>query len=192
MPAAFGSCGRENFELAKFRPSTVSGEGRCALSQGTTSRVKATRKTATKTTKQTTTSKKMRDSHAAGTYKWSKVRSSQCASDRLFGLSRRGRGVGLGRSAGKRAGRTEDGYYILGRRLWDALSLINSYYEINDFGPLAVPGEVRPRLITYLLPIYFLFISYSITYFIFVTFSILPIYSVAFFNTLDSLFLKGK
>ena len=69
---------------------------------------------------------------------------------------------------------------ILGRRLWDALSLINSYYETNDFGSLAVPGGFRSGLITYLLPIHFLFISYSITYFIFVTFSILPIYFVAF------------
>ena len=84
--------------------------------------------------------------------------------------------MGLGRSAGKRAGRTEDGYYILSRRLWDALSLINSYYETNDFGSLAVPGGFRSGLITYSLLIYFLFISYSITYFIFVTFSILPIY----------------
>ena len=31
MASAFGSCGRETFELAKFRPSTVSAEGRCTL-----------------------------------------------------------------------------------------------------------------------------------------------------------------
>ena len=58
VPAAFGSCVRETFELAKFRPSTVSGEGRCALSQSTTSMDKATHSTVAKTTKRTMTAKR--------------------------------------------------------------------------------------------------------------------------------------
>ena len=58
MASASGSCERETFELAKFRPSTVSGEGRCALSQSTISMIKATHRTVTNTRKTTKTAKK--------------------------------------------------------------------------------------------------------------------------------------
>ena len=59
MASASGSCGREAFELAKFRPSAVSGEGRCALSQSTISMIKATHRTAMKTKTTKTANKTM-------------------------------------------------------------------------------------------------------------------------------------